>query len=262
MKQTALLSKGITIIAILLTLVLGCKKDEDGGPGPTPGPTPITENLFPLVHGNQYMYTGYLVDTNSVQTPAPGLGSLPYQTIWTLINRGDGTFLIKDSTNVGAFPSSSRFLQIKKDSAGSYWFRQTLGPFYRAIQKRGISFTYTDTLIWVLIVKPSVGVGGTWTAFDTTITGTFSGSPIDFQLTISGKIEYPVSVTDSTTAHTQHSTYLSTTTRTVRIGPTIVTTGAITGRFWLAKDIGPVQVNISGDTENYGHWRVMKSKNF
>ena len=264
MKQfkTVLLFALLVGAANLALLSSGCKKDDGGTNGGGGGPTPITDDLFPLVALHQFVYAGYLVDTNAVTTPVAGTAAV-YRTTWTLIPNptGDGSYLIKDSTSVGT-PGTPRFLQIKKDSSGSYWFRQTLGPFYRAIARRGVAITYSDTLIWVLIVKPSAGVGGTWVAFDSTWTGTFGGSPVPVRLTINGSISYPVSITDSTILHTQYSTYLSATTRTVVIGPTTVADGAITGRFWLAKDIGPVQVNIAGDAENYGHWRVMKSKTF
>lgn len=263
MKHTRILLAFVLFVgalSILLT-INGCKKDNGVTP---PGVTPITDNLFPLVPFRVFEYSGFRVDTNSVETPVPGTSAV-YQATWTLLGdlQQNGTFIIKDSTTVGTPNPQPTLLQIARDSSdGSFRFRQTLGPFYRAIAARGITITYSDTLIWVLIVKPSVGVGGTWVGFDSTWSGSSPLGPVDVRLTINGVISYPVAITDSTTAHTQHNTYLSTTTRKVVIGGQTVADGAITGRFWLAKDIGPVQLNIAGDAENYGHWRVLKNKNF
>ncbi|TLY28454.1 MAG: hypothetical protein E6K56_09895 [Ignavibacteria bacterium] len=144
----------------------GCKKDE----GPTtPVITPITEDLFPLVAGRRFVYTGFLVDTNSVETPvASSVGH--YQAVWNVLAGPAGTWLIQDSTTVGT-TTATRFFQITKDTTtGDFSFRQTLGPFYRAIHA-----TYTDTAVWIGIARPSMGIGVVWTAFDATVTSDFRG---------------------------------------------------------------------------------------
>ena len=233
----------------------GCKKDE----GPTtPVITPITEDLFPLVAGRRFVYTGFLVDTNSVETPvASSVGH--YQAVWNVLAGPAGTWLIQDSTTVGT-TTATRFFQITKDTTtGDFSFRQTLGPFYRAIHA-----TYTDTAVWIGIARPSMGIGVVWTAFDTTVTGNIPGvGTSNVRLQIFGEIEAKVSITDSSASHTVYpNAYRIRTWRKITAGGFVVQDDATTAKLWLAANIGPVQVNISGDTENYGHFRVLKDKNF
>lgn len=247
---------GQTALAILAAATIfaaGCKTDTTSTTEPTV--TPITANLFPLVAGHSYEYTGYLVDTNSVSTPAPGIPAGAYHASWLLIDAGDGTWLLLDSTHV-ASTTSVRFFRVKKDSStGDIAFLQTLGPFYRAIQA-----SYTDTAIWLYLARPSRGMNSIWTAFDTTVHGTVNGVSSDVHLQIFGIIEARETITDSTDAHTAYNTYRIRTYRTITVGPISVTT--TTAKLWLAADVGPVQVDIAGDPENYGHFRVMQDKNF
>jgi hypothetical protein len=246
------------IATILCALALaGCKSDSTTT-GPPASGTPITDDLFPLVAGHQYEYTGYLVDTNQVDVAKPGIPPGAYSTTWTLLPGPSGTWLIKDSTRV-AGSSSIHFLQIRKDaSTGDFDFRQTLGPFLRRF-----NVAYTDTAIWVKVARPSMGVGYLWVAFDTTVTGNVP--PIgtaSVHLIIYGKIEGQVAIVDSSSGHVSHQCYKVRTWREVTVGGVTVQTDATTAFLWLEKDLGPVQVNIAGDPENYGHFRVLKSKNF
>src|SRR6266850_3153777 len=151
---------------VLILAGAGCKKD-DGTTNPVI--TPITEDLFPLVAGRRFVYTGFLVDTNSVETPvASSIGN--YQAVWNVSPGPSGTWLIQDSTTVLSV-TTTRFFQISKDtSTGDFSFRQTLGPFYRAIHA-----TYTDTAVWIRIARPSMGIAVIWNAFDTTVTGSIPG---------------------------------------------------------------------------------------
>jgi hypothetical protein len=233
----------------------GCKNNDTATPPPVV--TPVTDDLFPLVVGHRYEYTGFLVDTNSVESPINStIGA--YVGIWTLLPGPAGTWLIQDSTTVLGV-TSLRYFQIKKATAtGDISFRQTLGPFYRAI-----GATYTDTLAWIELAKPSVGVGATWTAFDTTVVGHVNGLTGDVHLQIFGKIEGQFSITDSSTAHNVYPhAYRIRTWRKISAGGFVIQDDATTARLWLVADIGPVQVNISGDTENYGLFRVLTGKNF
>ncbi len=246
----------VSLAIILVTS--GCKKDE-GTTGPQSA-TPITDDLLPLVAGHQYVYTGYLVDTNTVSTPVAGtVGN--YQAVWTLEPyladpTGKTWFFIDSTTVLGS--TTVRILLIQKDSStGDFAFRQTLGPFYRAIHA-----SYTDTLIWVQIARPSVGAGVTWTAFDTTVSGEFQGQAVGVHLQIFGTIDAGVSITDSSLAHNVYSAYRVRTWRKITVGTFVIQDDATTALLWLVKDIGPVQVDIAGDTENFGHFRVMTSKNF
>src|SRR5689334_19248016 len=241
------------LLALAALLGAGCKNDSTTSPETTVHP--ITANLFPLVAGHSYEYTGYLVDTNSVSTPAPGIPPGSYRARWTLIPAGDGTWLIQDSTEV-ASTTTVRFFRVRKDTAtGDIAFMQTLGPFYRAIQA-----SYTDTAIWIYLARPSRGMNATWTAFDTTVSGVVNGISSNVHLQIFGIIEARETITDSTHDNTPYNTYRIRTYRTITVGPVSVT--STTAKLWLAADVGPVQVDIAGDPENYGHFRVMKDKNF
>jgi len=240
---------------VLILAGAGCKKD-DGTTNPVI--TPITEDLFPLVAGRRFVYTGFLVDTNSVETPvASSIGN--YQAVWNVSPGPSGTWLIQDSTTVLSV-TTTRFFQISKDtSTGDFSFRQTLGPFYRAIHA-----TYTDTAVWIRIARPSMGIAVIWNAFDTTVTGSIpGGGTANVRLQIFGEIEAKVSITDSSASHTVYPTaYRIRTWRKITAGGFVIQDDATTARLWLVANVGPVQVNISGDTENYGHFRVLEGKNF
>ncbi|MBM2839567.1 MAG: hypothetical protein HW412_95 [Bacteroidetes bacterium] len=259
---------GCVAVMMVLALVLaGCEEDST-----SPGTTivPITDNLFPLTVGNKFTYTGYAT--------APGTGSqIPdptgsYQTVWTIASNvapsplGGVATAIVDSTRGpfgpgGLVVNVARTLLIRKDTTGDFDFLQTIGPFKRAF---GIptGTTAADTLKWIAVARPSQGVGATganWTAFDSTFTGA-GGAQVRLQ--IFGRIETQETITDSTTIHTQYNAYRSRTWRRITVNGTIVQDDATTSRLHLVKDIGPVQVRIVEDTENLGHFRVMKAKNF
>src|SRR5512135_3468988 len=77
-------SKTLVLLFIILLALFsgsGCKSDSSTSTQVTI--TPITEDLFPLVAGHQFQYTGYLVDTNQVSTPLPNQPT-PYKASWTL----------------------------------------------------------------------------------------------------------------------------------------------------------------------------------
>lgn len=247
----------VVVLGALLS-VAGCKKDE-GGTGPQTS-TPITDDLLPLVAGHQYTYTGYVVDTNTVSTPMAGtVGN--YQATWTLepylADPSGKTWVIIDSTRVTGDTSVKALLFQKDTSTGDFAFRQTLGPFYRAIQA-----AYSDTAIWVQLARPSVGAGVTWTAFDTTVSGQFQGQAVAVHLQIFGKIDAQVAITDSSSAHTTYSSYRVRTWRKISVGSIVLQDDATTALLWLVKDVGPVQVDIAGDTENFGQFGVLTAKNF
>ncbi len=248
-------SKTLVLLFIILLALFsgsGCKSDSSSSTQVTI--TPITEDLFPLVAGHQFQYTGYLVDTNQVSTPLPNQPT-PYKASWTLAPGPSGTWLLIDSTQVGALTPSVKLLQIKKDAEGSFFFRQTLGPFYRAVHA-----AYTDTTIWVLLAKPSAGMNYEWTAFDTTVYGTVNGVNASIHFQIFGNIEAKEVITDSTSAHAQDTTYRIRTHRKITVsGFSVSSTTAV---LWLQANVGPVQIDIAGDPENYGHFRVLSSKNF
>lgn len=225
----------------------------------------ITFELFPQVVGHKYTYTGYATAAGT-GSPIPDPSSL-YRTIWTILSTAAPTPLggtataLQDSTTGSFLPSgvyAVRTLLIRKTVAGDFEFMQTIGPFKRAF---GIptGTASADTLKLIAVARPSLGVNVQWTAFDSTFTGT-GGTLVRLQ--IFGKIEATETVTDSSTSHQTHPTYRSRTWRKITVGGTVVQDDATTSRLWLERNIGPVQIRIVEDTENIGHFRVMRAKNF
>lgn len=234
------------------------------------GPIPITTIVFPLLNAHAYVYTGYAINTSangSTRIPDP---NNVYRTSWTLSgplpgpNPPAGSFLIRDSTTFHLGASDTTVIRslviIRNPVTGSFTFFQTLGPFFRALGV--LPLGRQDTVRAITIADPSVGIGGTWTAFDSSSYTNATGSTVRLQIV--GSFEAGETITDSA-----HQTYNALRFRTAR--NVFVTTGsntvqvvtnATTSRLWLVKDIGPVQVHIAEDTENIGQFRVMKQRNF
>lgn len=262
---------GSAAILLLLgvALVSGCTEDSTSPPA-GPNIVPITSDLFPLVAGHRFEYTGYAT-ANSTS----GGGALPdsgnvYRTIWTVgptvpSPLGGTAVLIVDSTTL-YLPSAgvvtiARNVLVKKDSTGDFYFMQTIGPFKRAFQ---ISYgtTAADTLIFIPIVRPTQGAGSTgtsWTAYDQTFTG--SGG-VAVRLQIFGRIEAQETISDSAGTPAQHTVYRARTHRKVTVGGSVVQDDAETARLWLEPGVGPIWIRIVEDPENIGHWRYLTSRNF
>jgi hypothetical protein len=255
----------LSVIGLFLT---GCSDDEASPPAGG-GVVPITDDLFPLVVGHKLTYTGYAT--------APGTGAIipdpngSYKSIWTIASNaaptplGGTATLIVDSTTI-PFGSSMmtdttavRFLFIQPETSGDFFFMQTLGPFKRVFGIP-VGTAATDTLVWLAVARPSMGVGSTgemWTAYDSTFTGT---GGVAVRLHIFGQIEATETIQDST--GTSRSTYRSRTWRRITVGGLVVQDDATTSQLWLAADVGPVQIRIVEDTENIGHFRVLSDLNF
>jgi hypothetical protein len=230
----------------------------------------ITLDLFPIVVGHKYTYTGYATAAGSgAQIPDP---TNSYKTIWTIAATGvpspiggaAGVALVDSTTGPfgpgGFVVTVARTLLVRKDaSTGDLEFLQTIGPFKRAFGIPIPGTAASDTLIWAAVARPSTGLAGQWLAYDQTFTGTGS---TQVRLEIKGTVDSVVTVRDSSAAHTTYSVYRSRTWRKITVGGTVVQDDATTSRLWLAPFVGPVQVRIVEDTENIGHFRVMKAKNF
>ena len=225
--------------------------------------------IFPLVNCHAYFYGGYAINTSS-----NGSGRLPdpnnvYRTAWRLLgpNPGPsppaGSYVIRDSTTLrlGATDTTvtRSLVIIRNPLTGSFTFLQTLGPFFRALAITPLG--RIDTVRAITIADPSMGIGGTWTALDSTYSNA-GGSSVRLQ--IIGSLEAGEQITDSTNSP-NHPTYDALRFRTYRnvfVGSSQVVSNATTSRLWLVKNIGPVQVHIAEDTENLGQFRVLKDKNF
>jgi hypothetical protein len=237
----------------------GCKDDATTDPGNTI--TPITSDLFPLVPGRVFIYSGNAITTSGVNLPDP---TSVYRTVWVVGTAGPfaGSTVLVDSTTlqhpVAGVITSVRTLLVRKDTTTKdFDFLQTLGPFFRAFKITPLG--RTDTLRWVAVAKPSVGVNGTWTALDSTYTDSL-GSAVRLQ--ILGAIEGMEDLTDSSASHTVWHTYRSRTYRRISVNGAVIVDNATTSRLWLAADVGPVQIHIAQDTENLGHFRTLRQKNF
>ncbi|HUL43933.1 MAG TPA: hypothetical protein VLY03_06210 [Bacteroidota bacterium] len=241
-------------IVFFSLIQLNCTSNSSNS-NPVNTSTPITANLLPLVAGHSYTYSGYLVDTNTVKDSVPGIPRSAFSATWTLEPGLNNTWLFLDSTTI-LDSTRVKILAIRKDSAtGDFAFLQTLGPFYRAVHAN-----YTDTALWVTVARPSLGMNTVWKTFDTTINGTINGIAASIQLQIFGVIEAHETITDSSSSHNQFDTYRIRTYRTITVGPISIST--TTAYLWLAADVGPVQIDIAGDPENYGFYGVLANKNF
>ncbi len=219
----------------------------------------VTADLFPLVFGHKYTYGGYAI--------APSTGTIfpdpsnRYQTVWTVGPAGPfpGSTVIIDSTRLvhpllGEILVARNLVILKNNLTGEFFFLQTLGPFFRAF---GIN--RMDTVRSIPIAKPEVGIGGTWVAFDSTYVDSTASS---IRLQIFGEVEDGEVITDSTATHSSHETIRFRTWRRITLNGTVVVDNATTSKLWLQKDFGPVQILISEDTENVGHFRIVKDWNF
>lgn len=264
-----------TLAVVLFTVAAlpGCSEESTS---PPPGQTivPITGDLFPLVAGHKFTYTGYATSTSATGgVPLPDTGNV-YRTIWTVgptvpSPLGGSAVALLDSTrlsvpNIGVV-TIARILLVKKDSANNdFYFMQTIGPFKRAFDIP-VGGTAADTLIFIPIVRPSQGAGSTgvsWTAYDQTFTSSPATGSQQVRLEIFGRIETQEVITDSATPPAQHTVYRARTARKVTVGGTVVQNDAETARLWLEVGIGPIQIRIVEDPENIGHWRFYTDRNF
>lgn len=220
---------------------------------------PITSDLFPIVAGHNFTYKGYAIATTGIPLADP---TDRYQTVWTIgpsYPPIPGSTVIVDSTRLihptlGEILIARNLIIVKNPATGEFFFAQTLGPFFRAF-----NIARTDTVRVVSIAKPSVGIGNTWTSFDSTYV---DGTGANIRLEILGKVEDGEVITDSSATHTTHETIRFRTWRRISVNGAVVVDNATTSKLWLRKDVGPVQVLIAQDTENYGHFRVLSDKNF
>jgi hypothetical protein len=223
---------------------------------------PITYTLFPLIPGHRYLYDGYAINTTvNGSTILPDPNGV-YQASWLLaLSPIPGTTALVDSTTLqlpNIVYTASRTLIIREEpGTGAFEFLQTLGPFFRAFNI--LPLGRMDTTRWVRIADPSVGIGGTWTAFDSTYSDALTQS---IRLQIIGELEAGETISDSADTPGVHDVIRFRTHRNIFIGGTQVVSNATTSRIWLEKDIGPVQVHIAEDTENLGHFRTLKDTNF
>ena len=218
----------------------------------------ITVDLFPIVLGHRFTFDGYAIATTGVPLPDP---SNVYNTDWLLAANGPIPFstVILDTTTLqhpsaGVITVGRNLLIVKNPATGEFFFAQTLGPFFRAF-----GIPRTDTVRVVSIAKPDLGIGGTWVALDSTYESAVGSS---VRLEINGIVEGGEVVTDSSAARDRWETVKFRTWRRISVNGAVVVDNATTSRIWLHNGVGPIQVLIAQDTENLGHMRTLKAKNF
>jgi hypothetical protein len=253
----------VAVLAFLLFLP-GCSKDENpiNGGGET-----VPPNLFPLVQGRVFLYSGYLTQL-STETKIQGSD---LTSSWTLagnfplgIQPYPNPFLILDSTNIPGFAISglARQFFIDADTAtGEYQFLSNLGFLFRS---QGIYVTpgdsssgvRPDSLVWINLLKTSSGVGSKWIAYNNTFTARIG----PLRLEIEGEIEAKENLT---LAGTTFETYRLVATRKIYLGAgtTPISTG-VTAKLWVTAGIGPVRIWLYGDDESNGKFMDLTGKNF
>lgn len=219
----------------------------------------ITDDLFPLVAGRKFTFAGKAITTAGADLPDP---TNRYQTIWTVGPAGPlpGSTVIIDSTRLvhptlGEIIVPRNLLVVKNNITGEFFFAQTLGPFFRAF-----NIQRNDTVRVLSIAKPELGIGGEWTALDSTYVDSAGTSNVRLQ--ILGKVEAGEVITDSSAGRTKWECIRFRTWRRISVNGAVIVDNATTSRLWLRRDVGPIQVHIAQDTENLGHFRVMKDRNF
>ncbi len=219
----------------------------------------ITDDLFPITLGRKFTFAGHAIATTGATLPDP---TNRYQTVWTLAAAGPlpGSTVIVDSTRLihptlGEILVARNLLIVKNNITGEFFFAQTLGPFFRAF-----NIERTDTVRVISIAKPELGIGGTWVALDSTYVDSLGTSNI--RLEINGVVEGGEVITDSSAAHTTWETIRFRTWRRISVNGAVIVDNATTSRIWLRRNVGPIQVLIAQDTENLGHFRTLKDKNF
>lgn len=220
---------------------------------------PITDDLFPLALGKKFTFAGYAITTAGATLPDP---SGVYNTVWTIGPAGPlpGSTVIVDSTTLqhpvaGVITVARNLLIVKNPTTGEFLFAQTLGPFFRAF-----NIERTDTVRAVSIAKPELGIGGEWVAFDSTYLDSAGTSNV--RLEILGRVEGGEVVTDSSAARATWETIRFRTWRRISVNGAVIVDNATTSRLWLYRGVGPIQVLIAQDSENLGHFRTLKDKNF
>lgn len=263
-QRFVFLLTAISIVVGMSLFVTSCKKDES----PT-GPTPITDDLFPLVAGRKINFTGYLrapgADTNITATGAF------YKSRWTIeayngatappvVSPGGVCTRIVDSVQVSPTPTwAVGALLIQKSvavGAADFYYMNSLASFYRSFGMSRI-----DSLRWIKLTDINSGIGVEYSCYDSTYNVTISGAPTTARLQIVGVVNGRETLTLGGVTFTD--TYKITVSRRVYLGgsSTASSTG-ITAILWIAPNVGPVKLQLASDDRNYGHYREFSSKNF
>ncbi|NUN69638.1 MAG: hypothetical protein HUU02_08005 [Bacteroidetes bacterium] len=263
------------IVMVTLLMFTGCKEDETTAPVDTS----IPSDVFPLTAGRQFVYNGWFTNADT-ETPIPNT-NLFYRTSWTVLKadtplvkvfgplyiaaKSEGktsSALVLDSTLTS--PTGPYKLTpvaaYQNPTTNDYYYMTNLGYFYRslAIKTSSTDTTYrNDSLRFIKLASPSVGLGASFVCFEETFTTYPSGSQIKLKITGT----WGGSTENVTVNGTTYTTYPIVIARAVTSGTNTLSSG-VTAKIWLAKGIGPVKMFLAGDPETPGNYRELKSKNF
>ncbi|MBI4429622.1 MAG: hypothetical protein HY562_10945 [Ignavibacteriales bacterium] len=258
------------IVVVFAVFASGCETDE----GPT-GPTPISDDLFPLVAGHKITFSGYLrqpgADTNITATGAFYENRMTIGIFNSTTIPGLGTFTaVSDSNKVSPLPgpngtwSVGALLFQKSVASGSADFSYvgSLGSFFRTFYPSTgpTGTTRSDTLRVFKLTDLASGIGLEYTAYDSTYNVTISGAATTARLQIVGIVNGTENIT---LGGTTFNAYKITISRRVYLGGSSVASSVgVTAELWVVKDLGPVKMVLGADDRSYGSYREFKSKNF
>ncbi len=261
MKNTKLLLVvGLAMFVLALALTTsGCKKEDST----EPAVVAISEDLFPLILGRQFVFSGFLRDkTTDLNIDATGA---VYEARMTVVAVNATTpfgtaHVISDSQRVPtglANPPTIWVLgsfYVQRNPAtgtGNFNFLTNIANFYRTF---GIN--RADSLRWVLLVRQDLGVGVEWTAFDSSWTGATGV----VRLQVVGKVEGREALT---LAGQSFNPYKITAIRKIYLGGS--STPSVqqpTATIWLQPNVGIVKFIFNADGTSLGFFREYKSRNF
>lgn len=254
------------VLVFIVLFLFGACSDDNPVNGGTPDPVPA--NIFPLTPGNVLVYnSGSLLylDTDSL---IPGT-SANFQSRWVIAGKvapGPSPYnqptVILDTTVVAGQTIARIFLAHHETGPNEFHFLTNLGYFYRS-QKiyttpgDSTSGFRADSLKWILLAKPSAGVGVEWVAFNETFTSDVVGQ---IRLEIKSAFEATENIT---AAGTDYVSYRLVATRRVYLGTsaTSISTNP-TAKIWMVENIGPVKIELRGDAESHGKVQTLTGKNF
>jgi len=284
MKKNMYIVSVMVLIAVLA--VSGCKEEDEVV---TPGTdTTIPNDVFPLTAGRVLSYSGYLTSQDT-ETPIAGTSTV-YATTWSLGSaatplsavfgtsygayvasknggKSSGT-LIMDTTTVPVGSSGATakvptpIFAYYDSTSKDYYYMTNLGQFFRSSvikDSASASGVRMDSLRFIKLASPTVGIGGTFTCIEQIYTSFANpAAPTNITLKISGKWEGKQNVTVNGTTY---SAYYVVITRSAMVGGSIVNSG-VTAKLWMVQGVGPVKMFLAGNSEAPGNYRELKSKNF
>lgn len=244
------LLRGILVVFVVsLILVSSCKKSEE-----TTGPTP-SGDLFPLKVGNYAVYNEWTLDANNNKVTG---SDHRYSTTvgFQMEVRGVYAYALIDSTfNPDGSLKGVDTLYVQKESNGDL---KVFLELAKLASKSGLPITIPIEGLWTYYIKPSAGIGSTYTVLDTTVT--LAPLPLTFRITVTGQVQLQETV--AVPEGTYDGAYKTVTTINVLSSGTPFAT--IDRYLWLAAGVGPIKelqpskATVLGTSQGYQHEMTYK----